>query len=148
MGAFRDTSLRALAPASLVVFAIVFLIVVIASLSGGDDSSSSRSEPLTITEPQKRDTARARARARRERRQATRGVYIVRSGDSLVIIAQKTGVPTETLVSLNPTVDPQALVTGQRIRLPVAGERGATGTTGATRDYRPRVMMGPAEPII
>ena len=57
MGAFRDTSLRALAPASLVVFAIVFLIVVIASLSGGDDSSSSRSEPLTITEPQERDSA-------------------------------------------------------------------------------------------
>ena len=134
MGAFRDTSLRALAPASLVVFAIVFLIVVIASLSGGDDSSSSRSEPLTITEPQERDSAsaRARARARRERRQATRGVYIVRSGDSLVMIAEKTGVPTETLVSLNPTVDPQALVTGQRIRLPIAGERGATGATGAT----------------
>jgi hypothetical protein len=59
MGAFRETPLRALAPASLVVFAIVFLIVVIASLSGGDDSSSSRSEPLTITEPS-RDRAAAR----------------------------------------------------------------------------------------
>jgi hypothetical protein len=138
MGAFRDTSLRALAPASLVVFAIVFLIVVIASLSGGDDSSSSRSEPLTITEPQKRDSARARARARRERRLSTRGVYIVRSGDSLVKISEKTGVPTETLVSLNPTVDPQALVTGQRIRLPVAGERGATGATGTTGTTGPR----------
>ena len=135
MGAFRETPLRALAPASLVVFAIVFLIVVIASLSGGDDSSSSRSEPVTITDSRDQDSARARARERRERRErarARRGVYIVRSGDSLVMIAEKTDVPIETLVSLNPTVDPQALVTGQRIRLPVEGEGGATGATGAT----------------
>jgi LysM domain len=132
MGAFRETPLRALAPASLVVFAIVFLIVVIASLSGGDDSSSSRSEPLTITEPRDRAAERARARERRERRLARRGVYIVRPGDSLVIISEKTGVPIETLTSLNPTVDPQALVTGQRIRLPSSGERGATGASGAT----------------
>jgi hypothetical protein len=41
-------------------------------------------------------------------------------------------VPIETLTSLNPTIDPQALVTGQRIRLPSSGERGATGASGAT----------------
>jgi hypothetical protein len=131
MGVFRQSSLRALAPASLVVFAIVLMIVVITSLAGGDDSSSSRSDRPTLTEPQKRDSARLRAE-RRARRAARRGVYIVRAGDNLFTIASRTGVPIETLRALNPTADPQGLVTGQRIRLPVAGERGATGATGAT----------------
>jgi hypothetical protein len=131
MGAFRQSSLRALAPASLVVFAIVLLIVVIASLTGGDDSSSSQSDRVTtIDESQPRD--RARARARRERRLAERGIYVVRTGDNLFTIANKTGVPIETLRELNPTVDPQGLRKGQRIRLPVTGERGATGASGAS----------------
>ena len=130
MGAFRQSSLRALAPASLVLFAIIFLIVVIASVSGGDDSSSSRSDRVTLTEPQKRD--RTASRARRARRLAARGLYVVRAGDSLFTIAEKTGVPVETLRALNPTADPQGLSTGQRIRLPIAGERGATGASGAS----------------
>jgi LysM repeat protein len=130
MGVFRQRSFRALAPASLVVFAIIFLIVVIASLSGGGDSSSSQSDQVRITEPAKRN--RAQERARRQRRLAARGVYIVRSGDNLFTIANKLGVPIETLRELNPTADPQDLATGQHIRLPVKGENGATGTSGAT----------------
>jgi hypothetical protein len=129
MGAFRQSSLRALAPASLVLFGIVFLIVVIASLSGGDSSSSSRSDRVPITETRKAD--RAHQRARRQRRRAARGIYIVRAGDNLFTIANKLGVPIETLRALNPTADPQNLATGQRIRLPVKGEKGATGATGA-----------------
>jgi LysM repeat protein len=130
MGVFRQSSLRALAPASLILFAIIFLIVVIASLSGGGDSSSSQSDRVPITETRKTD--RAQQRARRERRLAARGVYIVRAGDNLFTIANKLGVPIETLRELNPTADPQSLSTGQRIRLPVKGEKGATGATGAT----------------
>jgi LysM repeat protein len=131
MGAFRQRSLRALAPAALVVFAIVLLIVIITSLAGGDDSSSPRSTRPTLAEPQNRDSARQKA-ARRARRAAKRGVYVVRAGDNLFTIAARTGIPIETLRALNPTVDPQALVTGQRIRLPLPGDRGATGATGAS----------------
>jgi hypothetical protein len=141
MGVFRQSSLRALAPASLVVFAIVFLIVVIASLSGGDESSSTDAERVTITEPQPRD--RARERARRARRLAARGIYVVRAGDNLFSIANRTGVPIETLRALNPTADPQGLVTGQRIRLPAKGERGATGATGATGTSGSTGALGP-----
>jgi LysM repeat protein len=131
MGAFRHSSLRALAPASLVLFAIVLLIVVVTSLAGGGDSSSSPSSRPTLTETHKRSTARERA-ARRARRAAKRGVYIVQTGDTLYTIASRTGIPIETLRALNPTADPQGLVAGQRIRLPVAGERGATGASGAS----------------
>jgi LysM repeat protein len=132
MGAFRQSSLRVLAPASLVVFAIIFLIVVIASLTGGDDSSSSSNDRVTITEPQRQRSTAARDRARRARRNARRGIYVVRAGDNLFTIANKTGVPIETLRSLNPTADPQGLATGQHIRLRAPGETGATGATGTT----------------
>jgi LysM domain len=132
MGAFRQSSLRALAPASLVVFAILFLIVVIASLTGGNDSSPSSNDHVTITEPRQQRGNAARDRARRARRNAQRGIYVVRAGDNLFTIANKTGVPIETLQELNPTADPQALVTGQHIRLRAPGESGATGVTGAT----------------
>jgi len=131
MGVFRQSSLRALAPASLIVFTVVLLIVVIASLAGGGGSSSSQSDRATLTDSQSRDNARARAE-RRARRALKRGVYIVRAGDSLFTIAARTGVPIETLRELNPTADPQGLVTGQHIRLPLPGESGATGATGAT----------------
>ncbi len=134
MGAFRQSSLRALAPAALVVFAIVFLIVVIASLGGGDDSSSSQPDRIALSQSSKRDRERARQRREQRARQRAekRGFYIVRAGDSLFTIAARTGVPVETLRALNPTLDPQGLVTGQRVRLPVKGERGATGATGTT----------------
>jgi LysM repeat protein len=42
---------------------------------------------------------------------------VVRSGDTLGSIAQKTGIPVEQLQQLNPSLDPQALVSGQRIKL-------------------------------
>ena len=43
--------------------------------------------------------------------------YVVKPGDSLTRIAQQTGIPISTLDSLNRTVDPNALQTGQRLRL-------------------------------
>ena len=36
------------------------------------------------------------------------------------------------LRTLNPSLDPQGLVTGQRIRLRASGATGATGATGST----------------
>ena len=43
--------------------------------------------------------------------------YTVQAGDSLSTIAGKTGVPLSTLEQLNPTIDPNSLQTGQRLRL-------------------------------
>jgi LysM repeat protein len=43
--------------------------------------------------------------------------YTVQSGDSLSSIAARTGVPVSTLEQLNPSVDPNRLQTGQRLRL-------------------------------
>jgi LysM repeat protein len=117
----EELDVRLLAPAALALFAIALLIVVIASLGGGggDDSADSRT---TGERP-----ARTRTGDNEQRTPAgatapsgttsTRRVYVVRPGDSLVQIAQRTQVPIERLIALNPSVDPQALVTGQRIKL-------------------------------
>lgn len=126
--------MRLLAPAALGVFAVIFLIVVIASLGGDGDSSSS--ERPAATSPRERDAA-ARRRERRRTDRVSRDsgnprFYRVRAGDNLALIAERTGVSLEELRALNPDLDPQGLVTGQRIRLRASGATGATGTTGAT----------------
>jgi LysM repeat protein len=51
------------------------------------------------------------------RRKSRAKFYLVQPGDSLTRIASKRGVPLATLEALNPNVDPNALQTGQRIRL-------------------------------
>jgi LysM repeat protein len=43
--------------------------------------------------------------------------YVIRTGDSLSSIAVKTGVSVGQLEVLNPSVDPNALQTGARLRL-------------------------------
>lgn len=43
--------------------------------------------------------------------------YTVKSGDTMSEIATRTGVPLTTLERLNPSVNPNALQTGQRLRL-------------------------------
>jgi hypothetical protein len=132
MSAPRQTSTRLLAPAALAVFAVVFLIVVIASL-GGDDKSSAPERPIATSTRDRDAAARRRARRRAERNAPISGnprFYRVRAGDNLALIAERTGISLEELRALNPTLDPQGLVTGQRIRLRASGATGATGATG------------------
>jgi LysM repeat protein len=115
MGASRQSSIRLLAPASLALFAVVFLIVVVASLTGGDDNSAPSSErPAAASE--KRATPQ-RDRARQPEQRGNPRFYVVKPGDNLAAIAQQTGVPLEELQALNPELDPQGLVSGQRVRL-------------------------------
>ena len=44
-------------------------------------------------------------------------VYVVRPGDTLSGIALKTGVSVQALETFNPRVNPNALLSGQRLRL-------------------------------
>src|SRR5690348_5862937 len=46
-----------------------------------------------------------------------RKIYVVRSGDTLSAISARTGIPIATLQVLNPGLDPNALQTGQHLRL-------------------------------
>ena len=112
-----------LAPISLVAFAVIFLIVIVSSLDGGSESkdkSTRASEQRTV-----KRTSEARRTGTTDKTGTTgttgatgnRRVYVVKAGDTLVKIANSTGVPIEELLSLNPSIDPQGLVTGQRVKL-------------------------------
>jgi LysM repeat protein len=59
----------------------------------------------------------ARTAQRGHRKFARVKFYVVKQGDSLSGIAQQTGIPISTLESLNPKINPNALQTGQRVRL-------------------------------
>lgn len=97
------------------VAAFVLVIVTIAS-SGGDDDGGS-------------DDAQAENGATREGERALdRGVWIVRSGDTLVSISEETGIETDELLELNPEIDPQAVKIGQRLILREGVEIGGDNT--------------------
>jgi LysM repeat protein len=98
-------SARFLAPLALVVFAVVLVIVISSAGGGGGSKSSTTKGNRTAT------TTHARPRPKPRR-------YIVKASDtSLDSIAAKTGVPTARLLVLNPGLDPQNLVPGERIKL-------------------------------
>ena len=99
---------RLVAPIALVAVAIAFLLVVAGSSTDGDDGerASETSERTSTEETTERRPAPRRA-----------ATYTVKTGDTLGAIAEKTGLDVETLQELNPELDPQALVSGQKIKL-------------------------------
>jgi len=114
------TPARVLAPLALVAFGLAFVLI-LGSAGGGDHEQSGGS----AAEQEQRDLELAREKRRRERSDERRegqgklpqDIYVVKSGDTLGSIAEKTGIPVEKLQELNPELDPQALVSGQKIKL-------------------------------
>jgi len=43
--------------------------------------------------------------------------YVVQNGDTLTSIAHETGVPVVRILRLNPGIDPQLLISGEKLRL-------------------------------
>jgi LysM repeat protein len=108
----RRSPARLIAPLALllVVAATVIVVMNAASDSNGDDDSAAKESDT------RRTTTTETQPTRRERR--PRGdTYTVRVGDTLGAISERTGVPVEQLLELNPDLDPQALVSGQKIKL-------------------------------
>ncbi len=96
---------RAFAVLALVA-AFILVVAVVATSgggSGGGDNGGAQSK--------------ANGPSERGRSAVSRGVWIVRFGDTLGKISEETGISIETLIQLNPDLDPQALLEGQRIAL-------------------------------
>ena len=92
--------------APLALLAALVAVVVVVQASGSDSPTDNHTATRTaVTQP-----------VRQARRAAPR-FYVVKAGDTLTVIADETGVSLETIERLNPQVDPQALQTGQRLRL-------------------------------
>jgi len=100
--ALRRSPARFLAPLALVAALGAVILVVAAGSSGGGGSKTARGGSTAHQQS---------SRSRRPR------FYVVRPGDILSSIAERTNMSVERIQELNPTVDPQALRAGQRLRL-------------------------------
>ena len=115
MGTYaRRSPLRFLAPVALVIFGIALLMVLSTSSGGDGDGTPSAQE-------KDRDLG-ASTKKKSKRRASANGnlptrTYTVKSGDTLGSISEKTGIPVDKLQELNPQLDPQQLVSGQKIKL-------------------------------
>jgi hypothetical protein len=114
----RRSPLRFLAPLALIAFALAFLLVLGSADvddNGGSDQAAEEAEERDLQQSERE----RRRQEREEEREAEgeREVYIIKEGDNLSTIAEETGIPVERLLELNPELDPQALTTGQRVRL-------------------------------
>ncbi len=107
----RSSPARLLAPLALVAFALAVVLVVLASSGGGggggggDSAQSGGSRTGTGTSSTQTTPRPIRA------------TYTIKTGDTLGSISEKTGVSVERLQTLNPELDPQALLSGQKIKL-------------------------------
>ncbi len=78
------------------------IVVIAAALGGGDGGGgSSRAEQV------KQGHAEVH----------TPKTYEVQSGDTLTSIAHENGVPVARILRLNPGVDPQILISGEKLKL-------------------------------
>jgi LysM repeat protein len=101
---------RFLAPLALVAVAIALIAVV----NGSRDESGGGNAP-NQTSTSRPDATPTGSGSKRERKGPRR--YTVKAGDTPSSIADKTGIPLEQILQLNPNLDPQTLSPGERIRL-------------------------------
>jgi LysM repeat protein len=96
---------RALAVLALIGGFILLVAVFSAAMMGGDstDSGNGTSSGTVGRHPVGGKSAPK--------------VYVIKNGDTLTAIAHETGVPVATIQRLNPNVDPQILISGEKLKL-------------------------------
>lgn len=94
--------------AALVALVLAFMLVIYTVSTSGDGDGNGNGD--TAAEAQQKIHPRFQ-------RAINKGFYIVRPGDTLTAIADGTGIDVDDIMDLNPQVDPQALISGQRIKL-------------------------------
>ena len=104
--------MRFVAPLAIVAFVIAFIIVLSSSGAGSGSSNGSTTTSSTST-----GSPTTTSGKRSGSKFAHRRTYTVRAGDTLGAIAIKTGVSVTSLEDLNPGLDPQGLVAGQKLKL-------------------------------
>ena len=106
----RPSLARLLAPLALIAIAVVVAVMVLNSgVVGDDDGNSATTSDLPAAS--ERTTTSGRPA---ERRPAN---YTIKANDTLSGIAAEHGTTVDRLLELNPELDPQGLVAGQRIKL-------------------------------
>jgi LysM repeat protein len=104
----RRSAGRLLAPLALLLAVAAVLVVVQAS----NESDGSKNDTASDTSATQDSTTTTPQRPRR-----VRPTYTVKLNDTLGLISEKTGVSVERIETLNPELDPQNLIVGQKIKL-------------------------------
>jgi len=106
----RPRLARLVAPLALIAFAVVVVAIVLGSgVVGDDDTDSQGANNLPAA------TERTATTDRPQRRAPAR--YTIKLNDTLSGIAERNGTTVERLQELNPELDSQGLVVGQKIKL-------------------------------
>jgi LysM repeat protein len=101
----QSSNARVAAILALIAAFVVLLVLVVSSLAGdsGDGAANRNGRGQNSSE---------------QVEQQQRKIYIVKPGDCcLSQIAEKTGIDVDVLVQLNPNLDPQAIHSGDRVKL-------------------------------
>jgi LysM repeat protein len=83
------------------------IVLVASTLGGGDNGGGGKGG----------GSAPAGQAKHAEDRKPVPKTYEVQSGDTLTSIAHSTGVPVAEILKLNPGVDPQILISGEKLKL-------------------------------
>jgi LysM repeat protein len=114
----RRSPARFLGPLALIAVVVAFLAIVSGS---GTNSGSSPTDTSTNTTPtaSHKTGAKKKSTVKSTTQTTAQGpkTYTVVVGDTLGAIATKTGVSLDQIQTLNPDVDPHAMVAGQVIKL-------------------------------
>jgi LysM domain-containing protein len=108
MPEYRPNRAARLAAVLALIGAFLVFIVLIATSGGGSDKDEGGGKGPQVER---------NGPTRQGQRAENRGVWIVHSGDTLAQISEETGIDVDELLQLNPDLDPQALLEGQRIAL-------------------------------
>ncbi len=95
---------RILAVIALIGSVVVILVLVASALSGGESGGSRASHAQAVKHHE-------------EVTRKTPATYVIKSGDTLTAIAHSTGVGVAKIERLNPEVDPQILIAGEKLKL-------------------------------
>jgi LysM repeat protein len=109
----KKTSITARILAALALMGAVAAVLIVVNSETGDDGST---RTPAASQGSDANAGQGENGGRKKQLREAR-VYEVQEGDSLTAIAEQTGVPVETLEELNPDVDPQALIPGQKLKL-------------------------------
>jgi LysM repeat protein len=105
----RNTPARVLAVLAL-VGALLATVVIVAGSVGGDGNGHGHHGRHANHHAKHKKSGKGK-------QVKTPATYVVQSGDTLTAIAAKTGVSVAEIQQLNPSIDPQILVEGQRLKL-------------------------------
>jgi LysM repeat protein len=103
---------RFLAPLALIASVVAVLALVLGSGIVGDDSSSDSAGARDLPAATERTTTATQKQQKKIPR-----TYTIKANDTLSGIAIRMGTTVEKLLELNPDLDPQGLVAGQKIKL-------------------------------